>query len=142
MVKVSAIDYRLYVAADSFRQDLERAEGGKDMGEALARALSRAATETPSPAPSPWQRSNHMAPGQWVAQRRVQRAWREAIGLVAAGVFHWVVVSCGTLADYTTCKGIRKGEAAKTLKDALERLADFYAVGDVQPPPGWIEEAA
>jgi hypothetical protein len=137
MVKVNAIEYRLYVAADSFREDLERAEGGRDMGEALARALSRAATETPSPTPSPWQRSNHMAPGQWSAQRRVQRAWREAIGLVASGVFHWVVISCGTLTDYALCKGIRRSTAAETLKDALERLADFYAVGDVTPPPDW-----
>jgi hypothetical protein len=141
MVKVNAIDYRLYVAADSFREDLERAEGGKDMGEALARALSRAATETPSPAPSPWQRSNHMAPGQWTAQRRVQRAWREAIGLVASGVFHWVVVSCGTLKDYADCKGIRRSAAMETLKDALDRLADFYAVGDVTPPPEWELDA-
>jgi hypothetical protein len=142
MVKVNAIEYRLYVAADQFREDLHRAVGGRDMGEALARALSRAATETPAPPPSPWQRSNHMAPGQWAAQRRIQRAWREVIGLVAAGVFHWVVISCGTLRDYAGCKGIPRPDATKTLKDALSRLADFYAIGEVQPPPGWLEEAA
>ncbi|MFH5949366.1 hypothetical protein [Roseomonas xinghualingensis] len=142
MVKVGAIDYRLYVAADSFREDLERSEGGRDMGEALARALSRAATDTPSPAPAPWLRSNHMAPGQWSAQRRVQRAWREAIGIIAGGVFSWVVISCGTLTDYATCKGIPRADATQTLKDALARLADFYAIGDVTPPPEWELDAA
>jgi hypothetical protein len=48
-----------------------------------------------------------------------------------------VVISCGTLTDYALCKGIRRSTAAETLKDALERLADFYAVGDVTPPPDW-----
>ena len=138
MVRTGAIKYRLYVAADEFREDLGRADGARDQAEALARALSRMATGLPAPpARHPWTHSNEGAPGQWSAQQRVQRAWREAIGLVAAGVFHWVVISRGTLADYTTAKGLRNGIAGATLSGALERLADFYGIGDVTPPPEW-----
>jgi hypothetical protein len=141
MVKTGAIDYRLYVAADEFREDLDRADGVRDQAEALARALSRMATGLPAPPPRhPHTHSNEGAPGQWAAQQRVQRAWRQAIGLVAAGVFHWVVISRGTLTDYTKVKGLRNGAAGVTLKAALERLADFYGVGDVTPPPEWEAE--
>jgi hypothetical protein len=141
MVRTGAIPYRLYFGAEEFREDLEKSEGGRDQAEVLARALSRLATGTPPPPPRhPWTHSNEGAPGQWSAQQRVQRAWQQAIGLVAGGVFHWVVISRGTLADYTTTKRMRKGAAAATLKAALERLADFYGVGDVQPPPEWEAE--
>ncbi|MFH5924568.1 DUF6456 domain-containing protein [Roseomonas xinghualingensis] len=137
MVRSGHLPYRLYCAAEEFRQDLERAEGGQDPDEALARALRRAEEGVPPPAAVPWLRSNHAAAGQFGAIRRIKRAWRQAIGQDAAGVFHWVVVSRGTLKDYTECKGIRKGLAADVLKEALLRLADFYNVGDVHPPPHW-----
>ncbi|WP_424139380.1 hypothetical protein [Roseomonas chloroacetimidivorans] len=68
------------------------------------------------------------------AMRRAQDAWQKAIGLIASGVVSWVVISNGTLDDYASCKGMRRQTAAETLGDALDRLADFYQVGDVQPP--------
>ena len=137
MVRAGHLPYRLYYAAEEFREDLERAEGGQDPDEALARALRRAEEGAPPPASAPWLRSNHAAPGQFSAVVRIKRAWRDAVGQVAAGVFHWVVISRGTLDDYSTCKGVRRADAAATLKAALSRLADTYNVGDVQPPPGW-----
>ncbi len=95
------------------------------------------ATNIPPTPRHPWTHSNEGAPGQWAAQQRIQRAWTGAIGLVAGGVFVWVVISRGTLTDYAACKGIRKADAGRTLRDALGRLAGFYAIGDVQPPPDW-----
>lgn len=141
MVRTGAIEYRLYVAADEFREDLERADGVRDQAEALARALSRLATGLPAPPPlHPHSYSHEGVPGQWTSQQRVQKAWQQAIGLVAAGVVHWVVISRGTLTDYATCKGVRRSAAAATLKSALGRLADFYGIGDVTPPPEWEAE--
>ncbi|MFT8245211.1 DUF6456 domain-containing protein [Roseomonas sp. BN140053] len=127
--------YRLYVAAATFRDDCEVAAGGG--AGSLADALDKARLGLPIVTTSlPWQRSNAEAPGQIAAQQRLKEAWR-VVGIVAGGVFSWVVVSNGSLADYDECKGLRKGEGGKTLKAALERLADFYDVGDVEMPPKW-----
>ena len=67
---------------------------------------------------------------------RVRRAV-QVVGIVAGGVFSWVVISRGTLDDYDRCKGQEKGAGSRVLKAALLRLADHYALGDVQPPPDW-----
>ena len=132
MVKAGHLSYRLYVAADQFRDDCQKAVGGRDMADALAAAAAGLPTSSP-----PWTRSNDALPGQYEAGRRVEDAWRYAIGIVAGGVFSWVVISLGTLQDYERCKGMRKGQAAETLRAALERLADHYVIGDVQAPPDW-----
>ena len=53
-----------------------------------------------------------------------------------------MVISCGTISDYAACKRIPRADATQTLKDALARLADFYAIGDITPPPEWELDAA
>ncbi|MDT8330190.1 DUF6456 domain-containing protein [Roseomonas gilardii] len=137
MVKTGTLPFRLFVAAEVFREDCAKADGGEDAGESFGRALERAANGVPPEPPlSPWMRGNEGKPGQWAAGERVRRAL-QAIGIVAGGVFSWVVISRGTLDDYCRCKGARRQDVGETLRRALARLADHYALGDVQPPPEW-----
>ena len=137
MVKTGTLPFRLFVAAEVFREDCAKADGGEDAGESFGRALDRAANGVPPEPPlSPWMRGNEGKPGQWAAGERVRRAV-QVVGIVAGGVFSWVVISRGTLDDYDRCKGQEKGAGSRVLKAALLRLADHYALGDVQPPPDW-----
>lgn len=124
MVRTGYLEYRCFLAAERFRADLEAANGAVD---------SPFASGGSAP---PWQRTN-LRPRQIAAIRAAMRAWQDAIGLVAAGVVSWVVVSHGTVRDYEACRRMRNGEAGRMLRDALIRLADLYGVAACEPPNDW-----
>lgn len=124
MVRTGRLPFRSYLAAEQFRSDLEAANGAVDSEHA------------PGGASPPWSRT-HLRPLQYAAAQRLRVAWQTVIGLIAGGVFSWVVVSHGSLDDYEACRGMRKGQAGRTLRDALERLADHYGLPDSEPPNDW-----
>jgi len=108
-----SLDRAQFAAFARFRDDLSRADGARahddDSG---VRAAFSAASYGPGDA-------------QLDASARVAGAW-QAMGLIAAGVVSWVVVSAGSVRDYETCKRQRNGSGAAMLRAAADRLIAYY----------------
>jgi hypothetical protein len=121
--------YRLLLAAERFRRDIERAAASRVPSQLRPRIGYSTGQGNPEPT------------GALMAQERVAAAW-QAVGLVHAGIMSWCVVpkpaaaghTFGTLDGYAECRGVRRSRASDLLQDALGRLADHYQLGHPETP--------
>lgn len=127
-IVVAGAPYRLLLAAERFRRDIERAKGASPPSQLRPR-IARGNGDSPEPGRA------------LIAQHRVAEA-HQAVGLLYAGIMSWCVIpkdsahghTFGTLDGYAECKGMRRQRAADMLRDALSRLADHYGLGDHETP--------
>lgn len=114
MWKRGNLTYPQWLAADRFRDDWALAGGARidTPDQAGVRVSGNPAL---------------MGPGdnQMNASVRVRGAWAAA-GEAAHGVVSWVVVGNGTIDDYAEACAVGKERVRDLLKDALDRMADFY----------------
>lgn len=129
----AGMPYRCFLAAERFRRDLEMAQAGRGVGSQLRPKVN---VGPPAGADMPL--------GALAAADRVRVVWQDVIGLVDSGVFAWCVVPreaagavFGTLDDYARHVCIRRERASDQLIAALQRLADHYGFGNVEPPRGF-----
>lgn len=121
--------YRMLLAAERFRQDIERAAASKVPSQLRPRITIGNGGGDPVP-------TNAL-----LAQARVAKAW-QAVGLVYAGIMSWCVVpkpasaghTFGTIDGYAECRNMRRQRASDLLQDALTRLADHYQLGHPETP--------
>jgi len=124
--------YRLLLAAERFRLDLERAAAYRVPSQLRPRiTVAQITTGTTTRDP----------PSALMAKDRAERAW-QAIGFTHSGIVSWCVVpkpaseghTFGTLDGYAECNGMRRQRASDLLAEALSRLADHYNLGHPETP--------
>lgn len=124
--------YRILLAAERFRLDLERAAAYRVPSQLRPRITVAQMTHTTT---------GREPPSTLMAKERVYRAW-QAIGITHSGIISWCVVpkpashghTFGTLDGYAECRGIRRQRASDLLVEALSRLADHYNLGHPKTP--------
>lgn len=124
--------YRLFLAAERFRRDLEWAEAYRVPSQLRPRITVAHQTH---------QTTGRELPSALMAGDRVRQAW-QAIGMVYGGIVSWCVVpkpadqghTFGTLDGYATEKRMRRQDASALLGEALARLADHYGYGHPETP--------